>query len=378
MERKANIYGIYIKGAAALFLAAIIALFARPADRAFAEGSPSGFLLPAASYTYIDASQIASWPAQVVCYAKNEIYAKNGCRFYSAELQNYFNTQYWYVPLYDPEQFTADMLNEFETANVQMLTQREQELGGYVLDTPNYNYYTAWQYLSGGGSVPSQSSQYTVNADTYILPDSNVRNLTWEDIGGLSLQELCYAKNEIYARRGYIFNSIELSDYFNQKNWYWGTTDASTFSTSVFNSFESANIMLLDQAEHAVAPGGYPLDQPGYSYSKITSHSSSSNKNVSSSDYFFYDSAIRYLSDSELAGLSLQQLCYARNEIYARRGYIFQSQELRNYFGAKSWYNPTIPSEYFSDSVFNEYELANINLLKDYEYALNPNGYQLY
>ena len=81
---------------------------------------------------------------------------------------------------------------------------------------------------------------------------------------------------------------------------------------------------------------------------------------------------------AEAASLSLQQLCYARNEIYARRGYIFNSQELRDYFGSKNWYYGTIPSSVFSSSVFNTYEMSNVELLKRYEFAINPNGYQLY
>ena len=80
----------------------------------------------------------------------------------------------------------------------------------------------------------------------------------------------------------------------------------------------------------------------------------------------------------EVSRLGLRELCYARNEIYARRGYIFSSQELRDYFSAKSWYHGTITAASFSSSIFNEYELYNIELLKQYEYGINPSGYQLY
>ena len=71
-------------------------------------------------------------------------------------------------------------------------------------------------------------------------------------------------------------------------------------------------------------------------------------------------------------------MCYARNEIYARRGYIFSSQELQDYFGSKNWYFGTIPGSSFSSSVFNPYEMANVELLKRYEFSIAPNGYQLY
>ena len=332
-----------------------------------------GYLLPSSSYEYLDQSVVAGWPAQVVCYAKNEIYARNGRRFVSTELQNWFNMQYWYTPIYSPEQFSDSMLNAYETANVQMLTNVEASLGMYALDGYSYSYDLVSQYLSGAGIT-----QYYVNPDTYIFYDSNTRYLTEADLYPLSAQELCYAKNEIYARRGYIFASTELSDYFNGKNWYWGTADASSFSDSVFNDVEMTNIGLLQQREYALAPGGYLLDQPGYTYQNIGSYSTGNASRATSNDYIFYDSGVRNLTDAEVSSLSLQQMCYARNEIYARRGYIFQSQELRDYFGSKLWYYPTVPAASFSDQVFNSVEINNIELLKRYEYSINPNGYQLY
>lgn len=93
---------------------------------------------------------------------------------------------------------------------------------------------------------------------------------------------------------------------------------------------------------------------------------------------FFYDSDTRYLTDAEVKGLPLQVVCYAKNEIYARRGRIFDSQELNDYFYSKPWYYGRILPEDFSSDVFNKYELANITLLDGYERALDPNGYQLY
>ena len=146
----------------------------------------------------------------------------------------------------------------------------------------------------------------------------------------------------------------------------------------MFNSVETANIGLLQQKEFELVPGGYVLDQPGYTYQNIGSYSNGTIERATTSDFIFYDSASRYLTDAEVSALSLQQMCYARNEIYARLGYIFQSQELRDYFGSKSWYYPTVPAASFSDQVFNSKEVANIDLLKRYEYSINPNGYQLY
>lgn len=340
-----------------------------------AQAAGGGYILPGSSYSYISSDEAASLPLQVICYARNEIYARNGLLFSSPELQGYFDSQYWYHGIYTADQFSDSMLNEYETANAAMLLSLENAQGGYVLDG-SYSYDAVTPYLSDGSSEADQSSQYTVDPNSYIFYDSSDRLLTDSEIQNLSTQEMCYAKNEIYARHGYIFSSTELSDYFNAKNWYWGTVDASSFTTAVFNSCEQSNIDALTAAEQA--RGSYALDQPGYSYAGIGSYGSASSAEVSSSDYFFQDSAVRYLTDADVSGLTLQQLCYARNEIYARRGYIFQAEELRNYFGSKPWYYPTIPAAEFSESVFNSYETANIALLKNWEYSINPNGYQLY
>lgn len=53
----------------------------------------------------------------------------------------------------------------------------------------------------------------------------------------------------------------------------------------------------------------------------------------------------------------------AKNEIYARHGYIFQNEDLYNYFMGCVWYNPTCKAEDFDDSVLNEYEKANLEIL---------------
>lgn len=53
----------------------------------------------------------------------------------------------------------------------------------------------------------------------------------------------------------------------------------------------------------------------------------------------------------------------AKNEIYARHGYIFKNEDLYNYFMGCVWYNPTCKAEDFDDSVLNEYEKSNLEIL---------------
>ena len=95
----------------------------------------------------------------------------------------------------------------------------------------------------------------------YIIPDSDVRKLSLSDIEDLSLREVNYAKNEIYARHGRKFASKELQNYFNSKSWYEGTIDPDDFKQSYLSSIESANASLLSDREYSLDPNGYKLDQ---------------------------------------------------------------------------------------------------------------------
>ena len=53
----------------------------------------------------------------------------------------------------------------------------------------------------------------------------------------------------------------------------------------------------------------------------------------------------------------------AKNEIYARHGYIFSDPDLQNYFMGQIWYTPQSERGEFDDSVFNEYEKENLSLM---------------
>lgn len=98
---------------------------------------------------------------------------------------------------------------------------------------------------------------------------------------------------------------------------------------------------------------------------------------VTGGDYILPESNSRYLTDADVSGLTLQQLNYAKNEIYARHGRKFDSKELQNYFGSKSWYNGTVNATDFKETVFNEYEKKNAEFLRQKEFAMHDGGYQL-
>lgn len=55
----------------------------------------------------------------------------------------------------------------------------------------------------------------------------------------------------------------------------------------------------------------------------------------------------------------------AKNEIYARHGYIFEDPDLYNYFMGCIWYEPTTAPKDFEVSVLNEYERENVKVLAE-------------
>lgn len=95
------------------------------------------------------------------------------------------------------------------------------------------------------------------------------------------------------------------------------------------------------------------------------------------SPYIIADSDSRYLAEDEVKWLPLQVLNYAKNEIYARHGRKFHSEELMQYFNEQSWYLGTIEPEEFEESSLNDYERANAQLLSSLEHQASENGYQL-
>lgn len=85
------------------------------------------------------------------------------------------------------------------------------------------------------------------------------------------------------------------------------------------------------------------------------------------SQYFLPASSSEYLTMSDLEGFSQDDCRMARNELYARHGRRFDDPNLQAYFDALDWYEGTIEPVDFDESVMNEYEIANRDLIVQYE-----------
>lgn len=81
--------------------------------------------------------------------------------------------------------------------------------------------------------------------------------------------------------------------------------------------------------------------------------------------YILKDSGSTRLKEENVRNLDYRLLYLARNEIFARHGYIFKDEGLQKYFGAKSWYAKNAA---FNNEI-SDIEKDNVNLIERYETA---------
>lgn len=353
-----------------------------------AAGKEQEYIFPEVDKELLTEEDVKDLPAELLAYGRYEILAKHGELFESEELKEYFGNQEWYFGFLSDEKEVEGLLNDIEKENLAFLEKKEKAEGGYELDQKDFDYEIVKKWLEGtyvageettrktsekktketeaaktaeteapatealatepatetpateapetepvtealapepATEAPTESVTETpeteehvtdgkfedlsdvdlfslsqdelattvreepeteaeseteseteteseIEADTrseYIFPDMDTRYLTQDEVSKLSLQAVCYAKNELYARHGRKFLSQELKDYFNDKTWYEGTVDPDSFSPGVFNTYENDNLLLLVNAEEKLLPGGYVLDQQGYDIHKV-------------------------------------------------------------------------------------------------------------
>lgn len=84
--------------------------------------------------------------------------------------------------------------------------------------------------------------------------------------------------------------------------------------------------------------------------------------------FIFSNSDSTYLTKKQLRKLTKEEETIARNELYARRGYIFsKNQEMKEYFESQPWYVGEYENQEDVDAMFNDYERANKELFIEYE-----------
>lgn len=83
---------------------------------------------------------------------------------------------------------------------------------------------------------------------------------------------------------------------------------------------------------------------------------------------YMLDSEYETLADEQVKYIPKDILRYARNEIYARHGYIFETSDMKTFFENKEWYTPTISKSAWNDNTnLSVIERSNVALITKYE-----------
>jgi hypothetical protein len=166
----------------------------------------SDFIFPDSDRRILTSDDLRGLSKDDLRIARNEIFARRGRFFNSPDLTARFSRFPWYAPnTWDPQ------LNNVEKANVALIERVDP------------------------GNTPQSD---------FVIPDSDRRFLTLNDLTKLSKEELRIARNEIFARRGRYFDSPDLKARFANFPWY----SPNTWNPKL-NPIEQANIALMDQVE---------------------------------------------------------------------------------------------------------------------------------
>ena len=93
------------------------------------------------------------------------------------------------------------------------------------------------------------------------------------------------------------------------------------------------------------------------------------NNAIDESEYEYEYLREREMTYDDVKDKSAEELRLMRNYIFARRGYIFESEDLKEYFERFSWY---VPLYYDVTPRLSDIEKYNVNFIKKYETNYDP------
>lgn len=308
--------------------------------------SYSSYVLPDSDKSYLCYTDLSPLNQDALKIAQEEIHARHGQTFSDSHLQEYFEACSWYKP-----NSGSSNLNEYEKANLELIRVFLAKQNGSLYQSGNKYFH-----------LISQASQY-------LLRSSSSSPISGNELKEFSADKLFLAKNEIYARHGCIFNDPALQEYFYSMEWYRPSQSVLEFSPNKLSTVERNNLALIEVYETIVQGDlQWSADNP---YRVIF-------YDYSPSDYIIYDSSSVYLTENDLIGMSADELCLARNEIFARHGYSFQAPQLMEYFLHHDWYVPNTPFGDSSSIYFTQLEYDNIDLLNEAENAASETYDRVY
>lgn len=210
--------------------------------------------------------------------------------------------------------------------------------------------------VEGAAAAPAQQpqaapAQQQTAADStkvvYYVADSDPARvypayaLSSAEVNAMDAEETQFVINQIYAKNGYIFRTDSLQAYFGQMPWY----------TPVSNDANQLSMSSLDRNNLAL----------------LVRHRDGMSNRASGLGYLWTYNAVQSpLSASYVRNLSKSDVQLLINTIYAKNGYIFETDQLQRLFNTQGWYRGTTRSMEAVSNSFSSTDRQNLNLLLQY------------
>jgi len=202
-------------------------------------------------------AELIDRPLRELSLMRNTIYARGGNKFRKQWIHAYFSAQPWYQPRdeLDTSSFTeADWKNAKTIAEVersfskdQLNARKDMLLAAIGATPPTPEQQVELELLSrrlGKWLGPDDvATTLTALEDPTKLDEL----LTLDELQDMSRKDLRLLRNTIYARKGYMFKSSILAEYFVYMDWY---KENQNFSEELLSSVDWKNIKLIQSVEN--------------------------------------------------------------------------------------------------------------------------------
>lgn len=198
---------------------------------------------------------------------RNTIYARAGNPFRKQWLHDHFAAQPWYKAL---PRMDKSKLSALDLANAREIVDWDNNQDEEVLRA------SAKRLADGakaGRATPDEVielrllsarfGQWLVPANVVVAARSPIedfrlldRQLTAADLADLSKRDLRILRNAVYARHGYAFRSMLLSNYFGNTSWYQADP---AYKPARLTALDTRNVKLIRSVEDSI--GGPMTDK---------------------------------------------------------------------------------------------------------------------
>lgn len=261
------------------------------------------------------------------------------------------------------ELLTFNLQQDHEAYQIQAKIYEYQ--GGQVVES------AVWDFLSDalGSQCDGGEIRFMIKDGKYICMDSRQQTFIAADGSDIELSACYYNGTEMVNAATFFYIGSDWSDV--------GREETELISQLRSMGFDKTADAIYDRDDfhlYAADEGVKPLFKISLINSNATGETDWNemptavirqiNAGSMEEEFILPESNSRILEADELSEMTKAELRIARNEIYARYGWWFESEDLADHFEGKAWY---AAGAYIDDIAFSDVERANIDLILEME-----------